>query len=353
MSSISTGNPVITFRADASVELGYGHVRRTLTVAERLLKQGGALVQYLMAEDSDGHMPVSKGIELLRLRQTGPGEVIKMLDPNKGPLVLDTYALTEEDLNAYRKAGFCTVVFDDARRLEHYNANVVVDSSPAAKGLSYRGEPDTRFLLGPAYYPLREEFIAARVERDRLRCKGRLVVAFGGSDPFSQTLRLLRLFRKKDVASDIYVLIGPGYEGSAIDEFGGIPAITFQRNVDNVAVVLASAELAVSGAGGTAIECAYLGVPSVLVTLSKDQEPIARSLGESGAAKSIGWHDQLSDETLFSTIQELQSDSRRLAEMGAAGMRLFDGKGAARISQAVISAWRVHVGKVGATARSS
>ncbi|MEZ5139553.1 MAG: hypothetical protein R2711_12545 [Acidimicrobiales bacterium] len=56
----------------------------------------------------------------------------------------------------------------------------------------------------------------------------------------------------------------------------------------DAAAELAAADLAVAAAGSTCWELGLLAVPSVVVSVAPNQEPLARRLGERGAARDLG-----------------------------------------------------------------
>jgi spore coat polysaccharide biosynthesis predicted glycosyltransferase SpsG len=107
-----------------------------------------------------------------------------------------------------------------------------------------------------------------------------------------------------------------------------------------MAQALAGADLAISGAGGTALELAYLGVPSLLLELSEDQRPIASTLAQAGAAVNLGWYARACDEEIWRAIEAVAGDPSLRDAMRVSGQRVVDGKGVDRIAQAVLETWR-------------
>jgi spore coat polysaccharide biosynthesis predicted glycosyltransferase SpsG len=318
--------------------LGYGHVRRTLAVVDGLKKIADVRVCYLMKPDSDARPVEAAGYEVMRLSGEGIAGILEAVKAMDGPLILDTYSLTREEQERLFREGYCTTVFDDGRRLDRYAAHLVVDYAPGADGLSYRGLPTTRFCLGPDYFPLRPEFLGRRKGPTLRRAVENIVVTFGGSDPEDQTARVASLFEEHSHPWAVTVVLGPGYAGRA--DKSGARGVSFQRNVSDMAQTLAGADLAISGAGGTALELAYLGVPSLLLELSKDQRPIASTLARAGAAINLGWYARACDEEIWRAIEAVAGDPSRRDAMRVSGQRVVDGKGIDRIAQAVLETWR-------------
>jgi len=100
--------------------------------------------------------------------------------------------------------------------------------------------------------------------------------------------------------------------------------------------LMAKADLAVSTAGSTVWELAYLGVPAVLGVVAENQRLGAAALAESGAAVVF-------DGTATSAVDELRQvlglvlrDQPRRSAIIEAAQRVVDGMGAARVVRTVI-----------------
>jgi spore coat polysaccharide biosynthesis predicted glycosyltransferase SpsG len=76
---------------------------------------------------------------------------------------------------------------------------------------------------------------------------------------------------------------------------------------------------------------AYLGVPMILITASRDQEENASAISKTGAALSLGWHANLSEDDILEAIKKVMNDPEGRGAMSKSGRALVDGKGAARV----------------------
>lgn len=339
--------PIILIRVDCSTKIGYGHVMRCLTVARALSLNEEARVRFLMAEDSDASPVEALGFEVRRLsgNEAGISDLPAHAAPEDGLVLIDTYALTASDLDTLNAAGFCVAVFDDGCRLDDYPCGMVIDSAPGADTLAYRSTTDARFYLGPSYYPLRQEFLDCRKQEAR---DERIIVTFGGGDANDQTARVLKILETISLPWEITAILGPGYEGEAEAIFAASSKIRLQRNPLPLAPLMAAAGIAVSGAGGSALELAYLGTPSVLIPLSKDQEGIADALGEIKAAVSLNSWNTCSDQDIGDAVLALMNDTARQSALSSQARSVIDGQGAGRIAVAITETWLAH--KAGANA---
>jgi RimJ/RimL family protein N-acetyltransferase len=92
---------------------------------------------------------------------------------------------------------------------------------------------------------------------------------------------------------------------------------------------MATADMALTGAGVTASELCAFGVPAVLLVLAENQEPVVDAIEAAGAAVRAHVDDPAG---MARTVSALVEDQERRATMAAAGRRLVDGRGALRVA---------------------
>ncbi len=109
----------------------------------------------------------------------------------------------------------------------------------------------------------------------------------------------------------------------------------------NLGDVLAAADLVVARAGGSVMEIAAAGRPSILIpyphATADHQSTNARWMADGGAAVVIP-DKELTPERLSATIAELLADEDRLREMSIAARRLAKPDAAERIAREVLEA---------------
>ena len=327
-------------RADCNHDLGYGHVVRTLTIAGSVGQRLGLQPVYAMARGSDPGPVQKAGYQVVDAWEDSAG-LAAFIDRHPaadGPWLLDNYDLDAEDLNQMSAAGLCTAMLDDGCRLEFYPCDVVIDSSPSAPDSSYRGSPETRFCLGAEYFPLRPEFLEAPAGAPT---PGDIVITFGGSDPDDQTARVLGALQAMEKPPTVTAILGPGYTGRARQYDG----VNFVENAGSVVPYFRSASVAVCGGGGTALELAHLGVPTIIIAVADNQVRNGESISANGAGRFLGLWDKISDFDVCSAVESLIADAAARAEMSAKGRTLVDGRSTDRIVDAIVAAWTDRVGQ--------
>lgn len=329
-------------RADASTAIGSGHVMRCLALAKAWQSIGGR-VSYLMAES----------IPELEERLTRDNIQHESLAAKPGTVedaeqtaacarrlgaawvVVDGYRFGPNYIRSLKASGARVLALDDGARFDSYEADVVLNQNIGATAEKYvKCEAYTRLLLGSNYVLLRSEFTAEKRRREIASEARKLLVTMGGSDSENATSKVIRALDR--VASDLEATIvvgggNPHYEMLRALVQNLSNKIRLERNPSNMAPLMRWADLAISAAGGTCWELAFLGVPTILIVLSSDQTANASALAEHGAALSLGWHATLAEDKIGEVLKSLMHDGSARRVMSECGQKLIDGQGAARV----------------------
>lgn len=325
-------------RADGNSAIGYGHLRRTLTVLAALNRRRPVDAVYLMRPDSDAEPARAAGATVERIAGGDWDALRSRVQADPAPLLIDTFSLTAGALDGLHAAGLRLAAFDDGCRLERYAVDVLIDVAPLAEQAPYRTLAKTRRLLGCAYFPMRAEFVVdgSAAWREEVR---RIAVTFGGSDPDDMTARVLEALAAGDCPWPTTAILGPGYRGRAEAIADACDSVETVRDVQDMARVLRGADLAISAASGVAFEVACLGLPAVHITIAPDQRRIAAAFADAGAALNAGWHEEFEPQRLWSAVSDVACDADRRRAIRSAAMRLIDGRGAARVAEGLETLW--------------
>lgn len=269
---------ILFLRADASSAIGVGHVMRCLALAQAWQDAGGEAV-FGCAE-----LPPT-------LRERLRRESIRVIDIT-GPVagaddlektvqaaremrarwvVVDGYRFTSECYAVLRAEGFQVLALDDMAHLATYPVDALLNQNLSATHELYAGKvsPATELLLGPRHSLLRREFrVAQTIQRSaRAGCR-RVLVSFGGADAENFTGRILEsLFRSGRRDFEVVVLAGPAnphVEALRALAASAPIACDVRVAVENVAVVMAFADVAITAAGSTVWELASMRLPALI-----------------------------------------------------------------------------------------
>lgn len=336
------GEPLLIVRADATREMGSGHLVRSSALAQAWRSAGGRAV--ILARVSAA-LPASverAGLERLDVAHSHPhpddlsGLLALTRAAQDAWVVCDGYHFDAGYTRSVRERGASVLVVDDIANAPVYDADAILNQNLFAERLVYNAAAPARMLLGPSYALLRAEFVAvAAGARDRSAPVERLLVTMGGGDPFNQTEKVLRAIARVAPGLAVRVVVGNSNdEGARLEAAARAidgSTVEFVRNPDNMALLLRWADLAISAGGSTCWELCCLGVPMTLVTFADNQAGITSGLHEAGAAESLGWYERVTETDIAAAIEGLRGDAARRADMSARAGALVDGKGAARV----------------------
>jgi spore coat polysaccharide biosynthesis predicted glycosyltransferase SpsG len=109
-----------------------------------------------------------------------------------------------------------------------------------------------------------------------------------------------------------------------------------KKNVTAMAELMVMADLAVASFGVTAYELAAMGVPALYLCLTDDHVRSADAFEKAGVARCLGMYNQVSLDTLHSSINNFYSDKAGQTSMKKNAGQLVDGLGAERIAHKII-----------------
>jgi UDP-2,4-diacetamido-2,4,6-trideoxy-beta-L-altropyranose hydrolase len=334
----------LLFRTDASVSIGTGHLMRCLALAQAWQDKGGRAL-FAMAQTTPAIQTrlASEHCEELSITSE-PGsngdanQTIAFAREHQAAwIVVDGYQFDANYQRALKAAG-CKILFvDDYGHAAPYSADVVLNQNASASAEYYvNRDPRTRLLLGPQYCLLRREFAPWRDwSRDVSAVGRRVLVMMGGSDPENFTALVMQAVAAAEIeALETRIVVGgsnPHFESLQRSADRNAERITIWRSVSQMAELMAWADVAISSAGTTSWELAFMQLPSVLLALVEHQWPVAEVLGASQSAISLGRVSETDERKIAQALRELLSNGKQRKEMAANGRRLVDGRGVDRV----------------------
>lgn len=366
----------VAFRADASVQIGSGHVMRCLSLADELLARGAET--YFVGRALPGHLgalirerghhatllpppaplapPAAASEEIEEAGDAAPAhaEWLGVPWPQDAAdtaralqaagdfdwLVVDHYAVDARWENSLRRTGRSTLVIDDLADRPH-DCDLLLDVNLQEPAGRYAGlVPDwCQLLLGPQYALLRPQFNAARPASARRDGRvARLLIFFGGSDHDNLTglaLTALAQRGRDDLAVDVVLGASNPRRGELEALCSSLPRVTCHFSVADMAALMAAADLAIGAAGVTTWERACLGLPALVVTIAANQRPTAACAARRGILTWLGDAGEITATRLAEALGAALAAPATLLEQSRRGMDLVDGGGAARVAAAM------------------
>ncbi|MBQ7678756.1 MAG: hypothetical protein IJT34_02790 [Butyrivibrio sp.] len=293
----------VCFIAEANEHVASGHVIRCRTIAGELPHFGW-----------EGHLGQPSGTDVW--------------------IFVDSY---DADTAYYRRLranypGARLAAFDDLGRIDYTEpalVDLVVNYDPAPDPLRYSGVPQS--LLGPSYAPLRHEF------RDRdyhvHSTVHRVLLTSGATDRYGWKLALLDRIMADHLLPEVELctVIGSMEDRSPYESLAmQLPRLRLFQNVTEMAALMLSCDLAITGAGNTLYELCALGLPLIIRPGSDWETTFAQEMGDTLGAPCVS-----SDEALLQAMMKLTGDPAARNSLSEQGHRLSDGRGAERIARAL------------------
>lgn len=342
-------------RCDAGPRRGVGHLVRCLALAEEFLARGADVTVFGTVERLDWATAelAARGIPLLPGPDSAADLVAAARRHELDVLVLDSYELDPAGAGALRAAGVYTLAIIDGDTRGQV-ADLYLDQNFGAELPGAEVGLPGRLLAGSGYALLRDTVISARppvAPPATEVSRPRVLAFFGGTDAVGAAPVLTRVLVATGHPMDLTVIVGrPEIEAEVDDVTPGrgqiirpVPPTT------SLPALITEADLVVSAAGTSTWELCCLGAPSALVCVVDNQREsytrvvrhgLAAGLGELPELTAGGVAGRAARAAAARTLHGLLSSPQRRATLAARAWSTVDGRGRARVVDAVFDAVR-------------
>ncbi len=364
----------VVFRADASVDIGTGHVMRCLTLADALGRAGARCT--FVSRALDGHLLeaiAARGHGVLPLSgrsgeaeealaaawgdarpahaawlatswQADASETREALEASglrPDWLVVDHYALDARWEEALEGSSRRLMVLDDLADRTH-RCDLLLEQGLGREAADYGPwvPQRARLLIGPRFALLRPEFAALRsasLARRAAPRLSRLLVTLGGVDRDNVTGRVLAALRTLPLGPELSITVVMGarapWKQQIEQDAQQMPWPTeVLSGVTDMGARMAAHDLAICAGGGTVWELCALGVPMITVVVADNQTFSARALAQRAGVPVITPGGL--QRSLAAALRGLEAPVT-LRERGRAVATVCDGRGADRVVAAM------------------
>ena len=347
----------LLIRCDGGKGIGFGHIVRCISLAEKLRDSYNYDVNFAMIHDPSGMEIVSRhGFTicepLSKKRTEEEGIWIKKLISAVGSkiLVLDIRTdLAKETVCSIRESGVKIVIIDDVSDRRLLADLAFYPPVPQINKLDWE-DFTGELYIGWEWVLLRSQFVEElkklRISSNDRKLKTgkkeknqRLLITMGGSDPAGLTLLAVDAIEQVKYNVEVTIIIGGGFmHYSDLSKKLGKTKKEYRllESVENMASVMSKSDLAISSFGVTSYELAALKIPSLYICLTKDHAESARALSNAGFGHNLGVYTQLSKARLLQSILKAIEDNQG-KEQAKNKLCEVDGLGAHRISYLINS----------------
>ena len=348
------------FYANASAEIGSGHIMRLLAIAQVCVKQ--SIKVSFICEQCPA--PLQQ-----RLRDEGffvelypqgmlPSDLQKF---QAQVLFVDDYHLNQSQWDCFQALNILLVHLDDNIDNSGLVSDLIINPAADANENSYRlRAPHANFCLGPQYTYLRQEFAEQKLvmQNANIAEREQILITLGGADVKNMAFALSKALLKKLPLVKICVMLG----ALNTSRLASLQALANEhanfcliQQSKNVAKIMSRTGLAVSAAGGTLGELASMGVPTIALVSANNQMPALHSPLLNTWYRAIdvrGYKETIANsqeptansiiiEEIIAQVHELWRDLCKRQSMSDYARQIIDCQGCERIVLQVRSALNV------------
>lgn len=269
-------NQKVFIRADGSSDVGLGHIVRCISLAHMLKNEFSIHFFSLKIPDSLKNEIIQNGWEITVIEKES--DFVNDLTGNE-IVVLDGYQF-DTDYQRQIKSKECKLVCIDDFHDQHFYADLVINHAPGVAKDDYKGEPYTKYLLGPDYALLRLEFLETKsYENKKISTDvNKIFVCFGGSDSKNLTAKVLSWLPSENYS--VTLVLGNAYPhrdelNTVIEDRKDLEIVVKKSlSAKEMSNELEQADLAVVPASGILFEVISTGLPVISGYYTENQQNV-------------------------------------------------------------------------------
>lgn len=317
---------------------GFGHVCRCIALCEAFSEQGITPTLCVLGDEVVKKMADCFFCKLIDWRETDPWLDQKIAAADV--VVIDSYEARAEDYRRIAERAKLAVFMDDNKRLD-YPKGVIINMAIDADKLYAQKNPERDYLLGNAFVLLRKSVLSAReISSGPVNEPTRLFVSFGGGDSARLSVRIIDLLEKnKYFTLKIAIVVSCPSDGDEWLRRLGSARVTilYRPAQEELAMAMSSCDLAISAAGMTLYELAYLQKSTIAIAVAENQEKGLQAMVDKGfVCNVLDWRDPDLMTQLEAVLDfHIKNYGHVCATYAGRGRSLVDNQGGWRIVAAI------------------
>ena len=200
----------VYFRADGNNQIGFGHVIRSLALADMIKSQFECIFVTRFVNKYIIHEIEKSCAGYIKLQENNNkhfNEFLNILN-KEDIVVLDNYFFST-DYQKQIKSIECKLICIDDMHDKHYLADVVINHGPGLHNEQFSVEDYTKLCIGLDYALLRKPFLNV-VQHKRTELK-RCIICMGGADKYNITYKILKLLEMNLNIEAVDIIIGSSF----------------------------------------------------------------------------------------------------------------------------------------------
>lgn len=339
-------------RADGNTAIGMGHVMRCLSIADAM-KERNIEPVFMTADNGCVSMIEDRGFEVyvLGTDYRDMESELPMIEQylhtqdmqaGEAPAILvDSYQITSRYYEELRKLAKVACLEDMG---QSYPVDLLINYNIYGPKIVYDDKITHVTLLGTRYQPLRREF-QQDIQYDIKDKITDVMITTGGSDPYFAARAFADAFlsEKELQEAQIRYHIISGPFNTHTEELHKLydenPWVEIHEHVTCMKEIMKQCDVVLSATGSTIYEVSALGVPLIAFYFAENQRQGADMLSEITYVINCGNYAEDAEQTVRNAVKALlkcMKDKEYRDILYHEERSLVDGRGAARIAQALI-----------------
>lgn len=334
----------VIIRADASPQIGTGHIMRCLALSHGFKENGWETIFVTYCESEEILKRIKDEgykVHLLQKPDDRDGALLIIADEKPQWVVLDGYHFDTDYQKTIKNHGYKDLVIDDYAHLDRYYADIILNQNFGSEKLNYNTAPNTKMLIGTKYVLLRNEFMQySDYKREWPDVAKKILLTMGGADPDNYTLKVVKALNLIDISLEVKIVVGvsnPHYESIRTEAGNSRHRMEILQNVHNMAQLMQWADVATSAGGTTLWELSFMGLPSLTCIVTDNQKDAVIALSEAKMHQTIKWIRNCSVQEISDSLKNLMNNRTIREKMSKDTRSLVDGKGVKRILGAMMN----------------
>lgn len=350
----------IVFRADASTQMGSGHIMRCMCLAEALQKHQAQIwfivrhitdyleqilrdkgFQVILLPDQNSQTDDLFHSEWLGVSQIDDAlatcKVLQHLEKPVDWLIVDHYAIDHRWERILKPLVDKVLVIDDLADRIH-DCDILLDQNQYLNLSSrYKNKvhEDTQLLLGSRYALLRNEFRVARQQKKQefnpqVR---KILIFFGGMDKENYTGKLLNSLEHDQLSQQLKFVVVIGAQHPDLNHIKKLcEQFDYELHINStkMAELMLQADIAIGAGGSSSWERCCVGLPSLAFAIARNQIQLTEDAALQGLIDSpnIDWNNP---ESIRQIVMGFIHNPLARQRIFHTAFNAVDGKGTQRV----------------------